>query len=203
MVGDARPRAWKIGAPMRDVEPVAAPVFPERLALQPARFSSGLFFGLGVEAEIAFCFGRDLPQRSSTYSREEIVEAIDSAHVALELVDTRLADAQAAGPFWRLADSLLNGALVIGSAIPNWSQRDFSPQVVRILADGRPIHDGLGQPPLADLFHCIPWWIEHVGGARAGDIVTTGAWSGAHPLAMPVEVRVEFPGMGVATATIS
>ena len=27
--------------------------------------------------------------------------------------------------------------------------------------------------------------------------------SGAHPLAMPVEVRVEFPGMGVAAATIS
>lgn len=202
MVGDIRPRAWKIGAASRAVEPVAAPVFPERLATDSAHFDSRLFLDVGVEAEIAFSFGRDLPQRGLPYTRSEIVEAIASAHVALELVDTRLADPEAAGPLWRLADSLLNGALVVGTAIPNWQHLEFSPQIVRILANGRPIHEGLGRPPLDDLFHCIPWWIDHVGGARAGDIVTTGAWTGMHRLVMPVDLCVNFPGLGEATARI-
>jgi 2-keto-4-pentenoate hydratase len=202
MVGDARPRAWKIGAASRTVEPVAAPVFPERLATDSAHFDASLFLGVGVEAEIAFCFGQDLPQRDRPYTRSEIVAAVASAHVALELVDTRLADPEAAGPFWHLSDSLLNAALVIGAAIPNWQHLEFSPQVVRIFADGRPIHEGLGRSPLDDLFHCIPWWIDHVGGARAGDIVTTGAWTGMHRQVMPVDLCVEFPGLGEATVRI-
>ena len=203
MVGADRPGAWKVGALSRDTIPVAAPIFPQRLAWSPARFQSGGFLGMGVEAEIAVRFERDLPIRALPYSREEILDAIAGAHVAMELVDTRLSDAEAAGPFWRLADNLLNGALVIGDEIPHWRELDFSDRIARVLADGKCIAETRGRPPLDDLFFCLPWWIGHVGGVRAGDIVTTGAWNGMHRVSMPVEATVEFVGLGAATALLS
>lgn len=203
MVGADRPGAWKVGAPGRESVPLAAPIFPQRLAISPARFPREMFFGMGIEAEIAFRFGRDLPARAPPYSREEILGAIAGAHVAMELVDTRLADAEAAGPLWRLADNLLDGGLVIGDEIPHWRELDFSTQTARVLAGGKYLAESRGRPPLDDLFHCLPWWIGHIGGARAGDIVTTGAWNGMHRVKMPVEATVEFVGLGTATVFLS
>ena len=203
LVGADRPGAWKVGAPSRESRPLAAPVFPQRVSTGPARFPAEMFLGMGLEAEIAFRFGRDLPARALPYSREEILDAIAGAHVAMELVDTRLADAEAAGPFWRLADNLLNGGLVIGDEILRWRELDFAARRVRVLANGECLAETLGRPPLDDLFFCLPWWIDHVGGARAGDIVTTGAWSGMHRVKMPVEATVEFTGLGSATVILS
>ncbi|MBP9916537.1 MAG: hypothetical protein KBF24_10045, partial [Thiobacillaceae bacterium] len=191
LVDSPRPGAWKAGAPDKASTPVAAPVFPQRISASPARFPADRFFGMGIEAEIVFRFGRDLPARAPPYSREEILNAIAAAHVAMELVDTRLADAEAAGPLWRLADNLLNGGLVIGDEIPHWRELDFAVQTARVLADGKCLAETRGRPPLDDLFHCLPWWIRHIGGARAGDIVTTGAWNGMHRVNMPVEATVE------------
>lgn len=207
MAGQVRPVAWKAGAPNRQTEPTSAAVFPQCVAHsttnKPVQFFADDFRTLGIEAEIALCFGRDLPARVEPYRREEILDAIASAHVAMELVDTRLANADAAGPLWRLADSLLNGGLVIGEAIPNWRDLDFSGLSVRVEANGCRLAETIGRPPLDDLFYCLPWWINHIGGAKAGDIVTTGAWNGMHPVGLPAEVSVEFVGVDSAVGKIS
>jgi len=199
LVGEQRPQAWKVGAQTRETSPFAAAIFPSRVVVSPARFARADFFTLGVEAEIALCFGRDL---AADATRTDILDAIASVHVAMEMVDSRLIDAEAAGPLWRLADNLLNGGLVLGEAITNWREVDFSRCVVRVLADGQPIAESMGRPPLDDLFHCLPWWLRHVGGARAGDIVTTGAWSGAHPIGLPARAGVEFLGLGGVEAVV-
>lgn len=206
LAGAERPRAWKVAAARRDAEPIAAPIFPRCLVLGRAEFPADLFFGLGVEAEIAVRFGRDLPARPLPYSRMEILDALAGLHVAMELVDTRLADAEAAGPFWRLADNLLNGGLVVGDEVPGWRELDFSVQTARVIAGGEVIAETRGRPPLDDLFFCLPWWINHVGGALAGDIVTTGAWNGMHRLTLPdqdsIEAVVEFAGLGSARVRV-
>lgn len=190
--GYVRPAAWKIGAPNRATEPTAAAIFTKFLAQSPAAFAAGSFRKPGIEAEMAVCFGRDLPARTSPYAAEEILAAIAGVHVAMELVDTRLADPDAAGPLWRLADSLLNGGLVFGASIPNWRSLDFSRLTVRVLADGQCLAETQARPPLDDLFHCLPWWLAQNGGARAGDMITTGAWNGMHAVPQAAEVGVEF-----------
>lgn len=202
MAGDARPSAWKVGAASRDDAPLAAPIFPQRLAASPARFPEGAFLRMGIEAEIALRFARDLPARAEPYGREEILDAIGSAHVAMELVDTRLDDPQAAGPLWRLADSLLDGGLVLGSEIPDWRDLDLARLTARSYANGALIAEAQGKQPLDDLFFCLPWWLAHIGGVRAGDVVTTGSWNGMHWVGMPVALRVEFEGLGSAEAWI-
>ena len=202
----SRPTAWKAGAPDRQANATAAAVLPQRIvnsSLQsPAKFPAVSLRRLGIEAEIAVCFGRNLPLRAAAYHREEILDAIASVHVAMELVDTRLNDPEKAGPLWRLADSLLNGGLVLGEAIPNWRKLDFSGLTVRIQANASCLVETLGRPPLDDLFYCLPWWIGHVGGAQIGDIVTTGAWNGVHWVDMPAQVAVEFAGIGSANVRI-
>lgn len=202
MAGDCRPTAWKVGTSAPDVEPVAAPVFPSRLAIAPAHLAGHLFMGLGIEAEIALRFGKALPARPQAYGRAEILDAIGSVHVAMELVDTRLADAEAAGPDWRLADNLLNGALVLGDAIPNWRELDWAGLRAQVWLDGAATGEAGGRPPLGDLFHCLPWWLAHIGGAQPGDIVTTGAWSGMHPAGQATELAVTFAGLGRAQVRV-
>lgn len=204
--GNLRPVAWKIGAPDRTTEPTAAAVLPLRLANSladsPALFAADKFFSLGIEAEIAVRFGCDLPKRKNPYTAQEVLAATASLHVAMELVDTRLVDPEAAGPLWRLADSLLNGGLVLGVAIPNWRELNYSRLTVRVHANHRCLAETVGRQPLDDLFHCLPWWLSHNGGAHAGDIVTTGAWNGCHAVTLPAEVSVEFVGVGVVSAQI-
>jgi 2-keto-4-pentenoate hydratase len=202
MVGAARPTAWKVGTPAVTVEPVAAPVFPSRLAVGPASLSGDLFLSLGVEAEIALRFGKRLPRRVAGCTRAEILDAIGSVHVAMELVDTRLADAEAAGPHWRLADNLLNGALVLGDAIPHWRELDWNGQGAQVWLDGTATGEAGGRPPLGDIFHCLPWWLVHAGGAEPGDIVTTGAWSGMHPAGQATDLAVTFAGLGRAQVRV-
>jgi 2-keto-4-pentenoate hydratase len=202
MVGNARPTAWKLGAPTRESTPVAAPVFPLRIAGSPGQFPADSFLRLGVETEIALRFDRDLPARPLPYRREEILDAVASAHVAMELVDSRLADPDAAGPLWRLADSLLNGGLVLGSAIPDWRDLDLGALVARAYADDSLLAEATGQQPLGDIYCCLPWWLGHIGGIRAGDIVTTGSWNGAPRITQPGSLRVEFAGHGRAEAQL-
>jgi len=203
MVGDIRPVAWKVAAPGQDAVPIAAPIFPSRLASSPGRFPREMFMAVGIEAEIALRFGRDLPLRVEPYVRGEIVAAIGSVHVAMELVDTRLADPEAAGPYWRLADNLLNGALVLGEAIPDWQGLDWNALKLQISVDGQPLPGLVARQPLGDIFHCLPWWIVHVGGARTGDIVTTGAWTGMHPAGPASSLAAQFEGLGGVAVLIS
>jgi 2-keto-4-pentenoate hydratase len=198
----ARPAAWKVGAPNRHSEPTSAAIFPHHVRNSPARFSANDFHTLGIEAEIAVRFGRALPAQAEPYRRDEIVTAIASVHIAMELVDTRLADPEAAGPLWRLADNLVNGALVIGAEILNWRALDFSGLTVRVHANTRLLAETIGRQPLDDLFYCLPWWLAHNGGAQAGDIITTGAWNGMHPVDLPTEVGVAFVGVGDISARI-
>lgn len=204
LVGDARPRAWKVAAPTRNDTPLTAPIHPQRVVIgvdAPAVFPAHALIGLGVEAEIAVRLAHDLPVRTTPYTRAEILKAVASLHIAIELVDTRLADPQTAGPEWRLADSLQNGGLVIGSAIS--VETDLSQPTVHITWGGQVQVDAVGKQPLDDLFYCLPWLINHSGGLHAGDFITTGSWTGMHPVGLPAEVKVAFVGLGFAAVVVN
>ena len=87
-----RATAWKAGGPSDKVEPTASPIAPERVLRSPASISAASMNMVGVEAEVAFRFAKDLPPRTRPYSERSIAAAIGEVLVAIELCDTRLAD---------------------------------------------------------------------------------------------------------------
>ncbi|MSP96833.1 MAG: 2-keto-4-pentenoate hydratase [Betaproteobacteria bacterium] len=198
--------AWKVGAARPDIEPTAAPIPMARLYRSPARVPAQGFHMLGIEIEIAFRLGRDLPPRAALYSEDDIAAAVSEALVTIELCDTRLANWKTASALWRLADFQLNAALIAGSGTENWRTIDFTRQSAELWIDGVPTLQVTGVHPFGSPIRLLPWLAAHnmgrCGGLHAGNIITTGSWTGMQFVAPGAQVRAHFPGIGEAHVTL-
>ena len=106
---------WKVGAGSPQAEPVCAPMPADLIFRSEQHPSYAASPGTEIETEIAFVLGADLPARDTPYTIEDVVAAVASVHAAIELVDSRFADRRSVDRLSLLADSLSNGAFVLGS----------------------------------------------------------------------------------------
>jgi 2-keto-4-pentenoate hydratase len=194
--------AWKVGASSPEAAPIFAPIFADLVHESPARLEGAAFHRRGIEAEIAYRLGRDLPARSEPYTRAEVVEAIAAVLPAIEIVDSRLAGFEQQDPWWKLADNQVNGALVVGPALADWERIDPMTQPVRLMVDGEVVAAGEGGNTAGDPLRLLVWMANHVGahcgGLRAGQIVTTGSLTGVRFVAPGAHVVAELAGLGIA-----
>lgn len=201
----ARPAGWKVGGPSDQVTPTAAPIPPERVLRSPASVQASASHLIGVEAEVAFCMARDLPPRSKPYSERAVAAAVGEVLVAIELCGSRLANWKDSSGLWKLADFQNNSALVVGSGTKDWQAIDFTQQAVEFAIDGRVVR-AKGAHPFGNPFRLMPWIVKHSIkrglGLRAGDVVTTGAWTGLQIAEAGSEVTARFPGIGEATVRL-
>ncbi len=200
-----RPAAWKAGGPSDKVEPTAAPIPPENLLASPATVRGATLRMIGVEAEVAFRFAKDLPPRSRPYSERSVAAAVGEAIVAIEICDTRLAKWKEAPGLWKLADFQTNSALVAGSGTGDWRAIDFAKQRVEFRI-GERVATATGGHPFGSPFRLLPWLVNHAArrgvGLHAGDVVTTGAWTGLEIAKAGDEVVATFPGLGEAALQV-
>lgn len=195
--------AWKAGTSGPQAAPTGAPIGDVRPS--PAAFAADAFHMIGIEAEVAYRFSRDLPG-AATVSEAEIVDAVDEVLVTIEVCDTRMVDWKGASLLWKLADFQLNGALVTGSGTRAWRAIDFLRQSAELWVDGVKKVEKTGVHPLGDPFRILPWTVAHcaqrVGGLKAGDLVTTGSWTGMEFVSPGQTVVARFPGIGEASVRI-
>ena len=213
---DASATVWKAGADSRDSLPTAAPIAPALVHASPTAITAASFTTRIVEAEIAYRFGEDLPPRATPYTIDEVAEAIAAMHVAIEIVDPRIADFVTASPLAKLADHLVNGAFVLGDGITNWRRVDLRKQKATLAFDGK-VHEAVqGSHSLGNPAVLLPWFVAHLGrlptwdaegragpprGVKAGDVVTTGSWTKIVEARAKQRVDVTFLDVGTATAT--
>jgi len=126
---------WKVGAPTADATPSFAPMPLAWIASNDAVLGGRHRFR-GLEAEIAFLMGKDLPPRESHYSRDEVIAAIASCHPAIEVIESGLTDPLKAEKLSMIADLQMHGAFVYGAAVANWKTIDFSKEHVVLAVDG-------------------------------------------------------------------
>jgi 2-keto-4-pentenoate hydratase len=199
-----RPKAWKIGAPSDEVEPTASPI--HSVYRSPATVPAGGLNMIGIEVEIAFRVARDLPAREEPFPEADVTAAIGEALVAIELCDTRLADWSRAPALWKLADFQSNAALIVGSGTRDWRGIDFRSQRVELRIGERSIA-ALGAHPLGNPSHLLPRIAAHCArrtdGLRAGDVVTTGSWTGMEFALPGEEISARFPGIGEAVLRLA
>lgn len=192
-------RAWKVGAADASSTPSAAPIYD--LLPSPARIDARRLHMIGVEAELAAVFARDLPARDQPYGDDEVLEAVAEVRVVIEVCDSRLADWQTADDATKLADHQLNVALVVGDAAHDPHALDYPRLAVRTRVDGQLLKEGVGTHAVGNPLRLLPWLANHArgrGGLSAGTIATMGAWLGLHLVQPGAEVEVEFPAIGSA-----
>jgi 2-keto-4-pentenoate hydratase len=193
------PGAWKAGAASPGATPTAAPLPPALVVPSPARFAAGTFHAIGIEAEIAVRFGVDV-ERSAAHVDTSAL--LDQMHVTIEIVDTRLSDAEAAGPLAKLADQQIHGALVVGDAVPFRSDVDWRSLRTTVRRNGKTIADVVGGHALGDPTTLLPWFIDHAcerfGRVPRGTLVTLGTWVGLLPASAGDAIDATFEGIGSA-----
>jgi 2-keto-4-pentenoate hydratase len=154
----------------------------------------------GLEAEIAFLIGKDLPPRTPAYSRDEVIAAIASCHPAIEVMESGLADPMQAVRMSMIADLQMHGGFVYGPAYADWKSVDFSKETVTLAVDGVLRVERTGSNTSGDLIRLLPWLANEgaarTGGLKAGQWVTTGSWTGVSQGAAASEVSVKFSTVG-------
>jgi 2-keto-4-pentenoate hydratase len=197
---------WKVGAASPEAEPSCAPLFADVVTASPARFDAARFPLGGIEGELAFRFGQDLPPRGRPYGAEEVWQAIASLHPAIELVQSRFADFRAQDRRTLLADNLANGAFCSGAAA-DWRGVDFLTQPASLHIDGREVARAVGGNAAGHPGRLLAWLANHCAARgrplAAGDIVTTGTHTGLVFAAAGASVEVRFPGVGEARLSLT
>ena len=194
---------WKVGAPTPEASPRYAPMPQLGIAQSGGTIAADFRRLRGVEAEIAFLMGKDLPPRSTPYSREELVEAIASCHPAIELLESALLDPDSAGQLTTVADLQSHGGFVYGDAVAQWQDFDLEKETAQMNVDGFiRVTDGKNAAG-SDLLRLLLWLANETqtrtGGLRKGQWITTGSWTGKI-LANSGSVAVaRFPNFGEVT----
>jgi 2-keto-4-pentenoate hydratase len=192
---------WKVGAPSLDATPIFAPM-PFLWIADNASLLAGPQCRLrGLEAEVAFLIGADLPPRDTPYAREEIVAAIASCHPAIEVLEAGLAEPSKVARFTMIADMQMHGGFVHGPAVPDWQQIDFASESVKLAVDDvvqveRTASNTAGTDLLRLVLYLANEGAARTGGLKRGSWITTGSWTGNTFASAGSRVDVYFSRVG-------
>ena len=190
---------WKIAA-APDGTLMRGVVLASRVLASPARMPAALVPLLGVEAEIAFRFERDLPPRDRDYSADEVASAVVALPV-IEVVDSRFRSYKDTPLLHRLADCMSNGALVLGAPQRGWRAHDLATLHVRLEIGGATIVSRVGGHPTVDPLLPAIAMANHQRtreGVRAGQVMTTGSFTGLNYARPGQSAIATFEGFGAA-----
>lgn len=161
----------------------------------------------GIEAEVAFRLGEDLPPLASgaRYERAAVCAAIVSAHAVIEVVASRYVDPEGVSLLERVADQLINSLLVVGPSCPAWQSLPLTELPLEVRVQGNPVHQGRGGHPQGDPLIPLVWLANHLSqygrGLRAGELVTTGSCCPVQLVGAEQTASAHFSGLGAAVVT--
>jgi 2-keto-4-pentenoate hydratase len=202
---------WKIAATSQAGQkhinvdgPLAAPLLANRViqnsATLPAFPMEGNIMKV-AEAEFAFRFGTPLPRRSSAYSVEEVLAAVESLHPAIEVPDSRYREFVKVGAPQLIADLACACWFALGPATAtDWRAIDLVNHQVTAFINGRAVATGTGANVLGDPRIALTWIANELStfanGIDAGQFVTTGTCVVPPAVAPGDRFRADFGELG-------
>lgn len=198
---------WKIGATSPAIqakfgvsEPIIGPFFAPDVYASPARPAAAQFAHLAIETEFAYRLGHDLPAREQTYTRLEILDAIDALVPAFEVVSPRFRELPFGNVAAAVADCSLNGAMVLGTPVTNWRGIDVPRHKVELSVDGEVKARGVGADAMEDPRNVLDWAVEKLRagglGLSAGMVISTGTCTGVVMVQPGQTVTGDFGSLG-------
>ncbi len=161
-----------------------------------------------AEAEFAFTMGQDLSPRTGEYSVDDVMSAVQFAHPAIELPDSRFQDFTIAGGPSLIADLACARYFVLGEATDNdWRKLDLKSCNTKLIINGETIAEGTGQDVLGGPDIALTWLVNQLSALgitlQAGEVVTTGVCGKPCPIKAGDTVVAELEGIGKASLALS
>ena len=194
-------RAWKVGAPAPDATPMYGPMISCWIVDDASVLTEPRYRLRGLEAEISFLIGKDLPPRETPYTREEVVAAIASCHPAIEELEAGVTDPAKVARFTMIGDLQMHGGFVHGPAVEGWQNIDFGKESVSLSVDcairvERTASNTAGTDLLRLVMYLANEGAARVGGLKRGNWITTGSWTGNTFASAGSQVNVRFSTAG-------
>lgn len=198
---------WKIAATSLNGQqhinvagPLAGRILAERVAPNGGVVSLAGNLMRVAEAEFAFRFARDLPPSPRPYAAEQVLDAVETLHPAIELPDSRFADFVAAGEANLIADNACAHDFVLGEpTTADWRRIDLANHRVAISLNAER-HVGNGAAVLGDPRTALTWLVNELSeigvAIKAGQVVTTGTCYIPLPIAPGDRFEADFGVLG-------
>ncbi|MFZ5671438.1 MAG: 2-keto-4-pentenoate hydratase [Pseudomonadota bacterium] len=184
------------------IEPYCAPLFRHLIHQAPAVLDARDFAPIVLECEFSFILARDLPARSDPYELDEVKVAIATLHPSIEVVAGTLKDWRRQPPFTIIADNGVDGALVLGEGMRDWSALDLASIPVELSVDGEPVQTGSGVNVLGNPLDALLWLANEQrkrgNGLKAGDVCNTGTATLMQPITAGQHAVASFGPLGSA-----
>ncbi len=214
MQGYGKLFGWKIAATSEAGQkhinvagPQAGRIYAERVIADGGTASmAGNAMAVG-EPEFAFRIGRSLPPRSTPYSVEEVLAAVDTLHPAIELPDSRFYDFVKAGEAQLIADNACAHLFVLGAPTgADWRAVDLVEHKPVVTLRGQRF-TGHGKNVLGDPRVALTWLANELRALgitlKAGEVVTTGTCHAPLPIRSGDRFEVDFGLFGKVSVALS
>ena len=160
-----------------------------------------------AEPEFAFRMGRDLPPRSPPYTVQEVLDAVDTLHPAIEIPDSRFSDFVSAGAAQIIADNACAHLFVLGDPTgADWRGRDLIEERPVVTLRGER-HIGHGKNVLGDPRVALAWCVNELRALgitlREGEVITTGTCCTPLPIRAGDVFAADFGVLGKVSVGFS
>jgi 2-keto-4-pentenoate hydratase len=154
-----------------------------------------------AEAEFAFGFDRPLGLRARPYEQAEVMAAVSTLHLSIEIPDSRFSDFTSVGALQLIADMACASWLMLSPAVEvSWRSIDLVKHQVTAYLNGRQVASGSGKAVLGDPRAALTWLVNEVvqfgGGIKVGDRVTTGTCLTPVPISRGDVVTMDYGELG-------
>jgi 2-keto-4-pentenoate hydratase len=153
-----------------------------------------------AEAEFCFRLARDLPPRSRNYATDEVMAAVGTLHLAIEVPDSRYEDYARIGAPQLAADDSCACFFVLGPEAAGWRAVDLAGHPVVAHKNGAVAQQGSGANVLGDPRIALTWLANDRArrgdGLKAGHVVTTGTCVKPVAIAPGDEIVADFGTLG-------
>lgn len=158
--------------------PLVGAIFASTVHRSPITVRRSDFVRLGLEFELCFTLGRDLPARSGGHTIESVREAVAAATPAFELIEDRAADYGKLEAKSLAADNAWCGGIVMGEVDGDWRDLDLESTPVR-LRYGDDVEEAVTGAAMGNPLAALAWvadlLAEQGRPLEAGQLVMTGS----------------------------